>query len=86
MRDKEATRQAFSLDMLQIDSPTSQEKTEKKAVKTPSKTPPELCFMERFGKTTFIVSVKPSEQAKKPINSLFRDVCIREVLNAFQAS
>lgn len=37
----------------------------------------------RIGKTTFLVSVKPSETADKPIESAFRNLCIHETLNGF---
>lgn len=40
----------------------------------------EYCI--RIGKTNFIVCAKQSEAAKKPIDTAFRGICIREVLGA----
>ena len=33
--------------------------------------------------TTFIVNVKQSESAKKPLNTVFQDICKHEVLGGF---
>ena len=38
---------------------------------------------EILGKTTFIVNVKQSESAKKPLNTVFQDICKHEVLGDF---
>ncbi len=43
-------------------------------------------FTKRIGKTTFIVNVKQSEAAKKPLESKFRDLCIHAVLGDFATS
>lgn len=43
-------------------------------------------FTKRIGKTTFIVNVKQSETAKKPLESKFRDLCIHAVLGDFATS
>ena len=40
-------------------------------------------YSQRIGKTTFIVNVKQSESAKKPLNTVFQDVCKHEVLGDF---
>ncbi len=37
-------------------------------------------YSQRIGKTTFIVNVKQSESAKKPLNTVFQDICKHEVL------
>ena len=34
----------------------------------------------RIGKTTFIVNVKQSETAQKPLNTVFQEICKHEVL------
>ena len=34
----------------------------------------------KIGKTTFVVNVKQSETAKKPIESVLRSLCIRETM------
>lgn len=34
----------------------------------------------RIGKTTYIVSVRPSETAVKPLEEAFRDLCKKEAL------
>lgn len=36
-------------------------------------------YSVQIGKTTFIVCVKQSETAKKPIETVFRDMCRHEV-------
>ena len=41
---------------------------------------PNFCYMERIGRKTFVVSVQPSKNAKKSINTVFRDLCIREAV------
>ena len=40
-------------------------------------------YSQRIGKTTFIVNVKQSESAKKPLNTVFKDICKHEVLGGF---
>jgi len=40
----------------------------------------------RIGNTNFIVSVKPSETAKKPMDTAFRGFCVHEVLGDCFAS
>ena len=40
-------------------------------------------YSQRIGKTTFIVNVKQSESAKKPLNTVFQDICKHEVLGGF---
>lgn len=40
----------------------------------------------RIGNTNFIVSVKPSETAKKPMDTAFRGLCVHEVLGDCFAS
>ena len=42
-----------------------------------------LSYTTRIGKTTFIVNVKQSESAKKPLNTVFQDICKHEVLGDF---
>lgn len=37
------------------------------------------------GKTTFIVNVKQSESAKKPLNTVFQEICRHEMLGDFSA-
>jgi len=39
----------------------------------------------QIGKTTFIVCVKQSEIAKKPIEKMFKDMCRHEVTRDFLA-
>ena len=39
----------------------------------------------QIGKTTFIVCVKQSETAKKPIEKMFKDMCRHEVSRDFLA-
>lgn len=40
-------------------------------------------YSTRIGKTTFIVNAKQSKNAKKPLNTVFQDVCKHEVLGDF---
>ena len=40
-------------------------------------------YSQRIGKTTFIVNVKQSESAKKPLNTVFQVICKHEVLGGF---
>ena len=40
-------------------------------------------YSVKIGKTTFIVCVKQSETAKKPLEKVFRDMCKHEVLGDF---
>ena len=42
-------------------------------------------YSQRIGKTTFIVNVKQSESAKKPIEKMFKDMCRHEVRRDFLA-
>ncbi len=44
-----------------------------------------LSYTTRIGKTTFIVNVKQSESAKKPLNTVFREICRHEVMGDFSA-
>ena len=37
-------------------------------------------YTTRIGKTTFIVNVKQSETAQKPLNTVFQEICKHEVL------
>ena len=38
-----------------------------------------LSYTTRIGKTTFIVNVKQSESAKKPLNTVFQEICRHEM-------
>ena len=40
-------------------------------------------YSQRIGKTTFNVNVKQSESAKKPLNTVFQDICKHEALGGF---
>ena len=40
-------------------------------------------YSQRIGKITFIVNVKQSESAKKPLNTVPQDICKHEVLGGF---
>ena len=40
-------------------------------------------YSVQIGKTTFIVCVKQSETAKKPIEKVFKDICRHEVQEDF---
>ena len=40
-------------------------------------------YLTRIGNTTFIVNVKQSENAKKPLNTVFKDICRYEALGDF---
>lgn len=42
-------------------------------------------YSTRIGKTNFIVSVKQSESAKKPLDTVFQEICKHEVLGDFSA-
>ena len=42
-----------------------------------------LSYTTRIGKTTFIVNVKQSESAKKPLNTVFQEICRHEVQEDF---
>ena len=42
-------------------------------------------YSVQIGKTTFIVCVKQSETAKKPIEKMFKDICRHEVRRDFLA-
>ena len=43
----------------------------------------ETFLFATYRKTTFIVNVKQSESAKKPLNTVFQDICKHEVLGGF---
>lgn len=43
----------------------------------------EVSYTTRIGNTTFIVGIKQSETAKKPLDAAFRDLCIHEALGGF---
>lgn len=43
-------------------------------------------YSMRIGNTTFIVCLKQSETAKKPIESVFRDLCIHETMGDWFAT
>ena len=43
-------------------------------------------YSVQIGKTTFIVCVKQSETAKKPIEKMFKDMCRHEVTRGFRLS
>ena len=43
-------------------------------------------YSMRIGNTTFIVCLKQSETAKKPIESAFRDLCIHETMGDWFAT
>ena len=40
-------------------------------------------YSTRRGNTTFIVNVKQAENAKKPLDTLFQDICRHEVSGDF---
>ncbi len=42
-------------------------------------------YSTRIGKTNFIVNVKQSESAKKPLDTVFQEICKHEVLGDFSA-
>ena len=42
-------------------------------------------YSQCIGKTTFIVNVKQSESAKKPLNTVFQEICRHEMLGVFSA-
>ena len=41
-------------------------------------------FVVRLGRTTFIVRIKQSQTAKKPLERIIKDVCRHEVLGDFR--
>lgn len=43
----------------------------------------DFSFSKRIGKTNFIVKVKQSESAKKPLDTVFQEICKHEVLDDF---
>lgn len=45
----------------------------------------DFSFSKRIGKTNFIVNVKQSENAKKPLDTVFQEICKHEVLDDFSA-
>lgn len=40
-------------------------------------------YFTRIGKTNFIVNVKQSESAEKPLDTVFKEICKHEVLRDF---
>ena len=42
-------------------------------------------YSVQIGKTTFIVNVKQSESANKPLNTVFQEICRHEMLGDFSA-
>lgn len=40
----------------------------------------DFSYATRIGNTTFIVNVKQSENAKKPLDTVFQEICRHEVL------
>ena len=42
-------------------------------------------YSTRIGKTTFIVNVKQSESAKKPLDTVFQEICRNEMLSSLSA-
>ena len=42
-----------------------------------------LSYPIKIGNTTFIVCMKQSESAKKPLNTVFQDICKHEALGDF---
>ncbi|MDB2123878.1 transposase [Clostridium paraputrificum] len=42
-------------------------------------------YSTRIGKTNFIVNVKQSESAKKPLDTVFQEICRKEVLDDFSS-
>lgn len=45
----------------------------------------DFSYSIRIGKTNFIVNVKQSESAKKPLDAVFQEICRHEVLGDFSA-
>lgn len=43
----------------------------------------DFSYLTRIGNTTFIVNVKQSESAKKPLNTVFKDICRYKALGDF---
>lgn len=43
----------------------------------------DFSYSIRIGKTNFIVNVKQSESAKKPLDTVFQEICKYEVLGDF---
>lgn len=43
----------------------------------------DFSYSTRIGKTKFIVNVKQSESAKKPLDTVFQEICKHEVLSDF---
>ena len=43
-----------------------------------------LSYTTRIGKTTFIVNVRQSESANKPLNTVCQEICRHEMLEIFQ--
>ena len=42
-------------------------------------------YSTRIGKTNFIVNVKQTESAEKPLDTVFKEICRHEVLGDFSA-
>ena len=42
-------------------------------------------YSQRIGKTTFIVNVKQKKKKKKPLNTVFQEICRHEMLGVFSA-
>ena len=45
-----------------------------------------LSYTTRIGKTTFIVNVKQSESAKKPLNTVFQEISIAHRLSTVRTA
>lgn len=43
----------------------------------------DFSYSTRIGKTKFIVNGKQSESAKKPLDTVFQEICKHEVLSDF---
>jgi hypothetical protein len=41
------------------------------------------CYKTKFGNTTYIVCVKQAETAEKPLDEMFRKLCIHAALGDF---
>lgn len=45
----------------------------------------DFSYATRIGNTTFIVNAKQSESAKKPLDTVFQNICRHEVSDDFSA-
>lgn len=45
----------------------------------------DFSYATRIGNTTFIVNIKQSKSAKKPLDTVFQEICRHEVLGDFSA-